>query len=337
MCPRRRRALSAAPEVWFGSKEWTPLVAQFASSSVAFALALIGLAAEAQVPSPNQNRRQDVAASSCEPDLIRLRGLDLLQGSIRSQGDSLGVPDSHVEVKWASNPSARDSLSSHSAHSLVTRTDHAGSYEFCGVPLNILVTIEAHADGFGAARRSVLFSPNQRRVDLTLDPTKDSVRASQRPIPLSGVTTTAARGAIPEFEERRAAHRGHFITREELAKNEAKRLADILSQLPGARVVRGNGGHAWLTGNRGQISMIRTPRPDRSDAQLGARSACYSDVYLDGVLVYSSGGAQPLFDLGSLSPAGIEAIEYYAGGAQTPPQLNKTGSACGVLVIWTRR
>ena len=32
----------------------------------------------------------------------------------------------------------------------------------------------------------------------------------------------------------------------------------------------------------------------------------------------------------------IAAVEFYAGGATIPVQHNKTGSNCGVLLLWTR-
>jgi hypothetical protein len=43
------------------------------------------------------------------------------------------------------------------------------------------------------------------------------------------------------------------------------------------------------------------------------------------------------FDLNTITPESIEAIEYYAGAAQTPVKYSRLGSNCGVLVIWTRR
>jgi hypothetical protein len=42
--------------------------------------------------------------------------------------------------------------------------------------------------------------------------------------------------------------------------------------------------------------------------------------------------ATPLF----LSILQITAMELYTSAAQIPVELNTTGSACGVLVVWTR-
>jgi hypothetical protein len=46
---------------------------------------------------------------------------------------------------------------------------------------------------------------------------------------------------------------------------------------------------------------------------------------------------EPLFNLNSINPAQIEAIEFYASPAETPLKYSVMESQCGVLVIWTRR
>jgi hypothetical protein len=63
------------------------------------------------------------------------------------------------------------------------------------------------------------------------------------------------------------------------------------------------------------------------------------DVYVDGALVYQYGinPPMPLFNVNSLPPDQIEAVEVYTSAVQIPAQFNTAGSGCGVLVIWTRR
>jgi hypothetical protein len=46
---------------------------------------------------------------------------------------------------------------------------------------------------------------------------------------------------------------------------------------------------------------------------------------------------EPLFDINSISPSQIEAIEYYSGSADTPAKYSGLNSTCGVVVIHTRR
>jgi len=65
--------------------------------------------------------------------------------------------------------------------------------------------------------------------------------------------------------------------------------------------------------------------------------ACYSLVYIDGQLMNGSREPTEPFDLRSVSPERIEAMEYYAGPAETPMKYSRMGSSCGVLVIWTRK
>jgi hypothetical protein len=173
-------------------------------------------------------------------------------------------------------------------------------------------------------------------------PPPDTVRParpdSSNPATLGAVTVAGEAAVIPEFEARRAKRLGRYMTRADLEKEDGKRMGDVLARMPGMRVVRGAGGRAWATASRGVATIVNQPGVgDRIDRQQGAREACYSDVYVDRALVYSTGGMQPLFDLGGITSRQIEAIEFYAGGgAQMPPEFNKTGAACGVLVIWMR-
>jgi hypothetical protein len=142
------------------------------------------------------------------------------------------------------------------------------------------------------------------------------------------------RSTIPGFDERRAMGIGHFLTRDDLAKHENRRTGDILAQVPGIRVYRGKG-YAWIGSGRG-ASTLQPPPLDRSDLDRGARPQCYANVYLDGAIVYTATPFAPLFDVNSISPANIEAIEFYSGGAQIPARYNRTNAQCGVLLIWTR-
>ena len=64
--------------------------------------------------------------------------------------------------------------------------------------------------------------------------------------------------------------------------------------------------------------------------------ACYAQVYVDGVLM-NPGDPAPPYALDQITTDRVQAIEYYAGAAQTPARYSRAGSLCGALVIWTRR
>jgi len=57
--------------------------------------------------------------------------------------------------------------------------------------------------------------------------------------------------------------------------------------------------------------------------------ACELDLYVNGAIYTDN-------DLEKLAVAEFAAVEFYAGGATIPVQHNKTGSNCGVLLLWTR-
>ena len=52
--------------------------------------------------------------------------------------------------------------------------------------------------------------------------------------------------------------------------------------------------------------------------------------YLDGMLLSATD------PLDVINPHHIEAIEAYPGAASVPQQFNATGSACGVILLWSR-
>jgi hypothetical protein len=165
---------------------------------------------------------------------------------------------------------------------------------------------------------------------------------------LEEVNVTAPRAALrpgrmADFYERKAVGIGHFIDRELLEKNENRRMAEILAgNVPGLRVRYGTTSSAWATSTRVQGKNALSgggTALDPMDRAAGApRNACYLDVYLDGALIYDSAAPAPqrLFDVNSIQPSSIEAVEVYTGAAQIPAKYNRTGGGCGVMLIWTR-
>lgn len=79
----------------------------------------------------------------------------------------------------------------------------------------------------------------------------------------------------------------------------------------------------------------------QEDVRLGARiNTCYAAVYLDGIRVYTPRSDQfmdPLFDLSSIPPQSIEAIELYAGPTELPSKYSSLDATCGLMVIHTRK
>ena len=146
---------------------------------------------------------------------------------------------------------------------------------------------------------------------------------------------------LREFTDRQKRGIGQFINREQLAKAEGglRQTGDLIAVLPGVRVRRG-GTRTWVASARainsgkcvfckGGVSAV--------DYELGARPACYLDVYIDALLVFDSAHPENgLFDVNMLQPEHIAGIEVYTSASQVPAKFNRTAGGCGVLLIWTR-
>ncbi|WP_310569673.1 Plug domain-containing protein [Gemmatimonas sp.] len=124
------------------------------------------------------------------------------------------------------------------------------------------------------------------------------------------VVTSAADRRLASFEEhRRSRIGGSFLTAGELEQERGRSLSDVLQSVSGADIVRLGGGMAYFATRRGYDSFRNMP----------------------GI----SEGGDELFDLNSLAPDEILAIEVCKGGATMPLEYNATRKTCGLLVIFT--
>jgi hypothetical protein len=124
---------------------------------------------------------------------------------------------------------------------------------------------------------------------------------------------------LRDFETRRRAGRGHFITERELRKADNREMANVVRTIPGVVVscakVFPHDCHA--VSGRAQTKY----------AVIGG-GQCEFLLYVDGVRSSET-------DLNMLRVKDYAAIESYVG-SQVPMQYNATGSACGALLFWTR-
>ncbi len=146
---------------------------------------------------------------------------------------------------------------------------------------------------------------------------------------LSEVSVNAAAfgsSRMRSFEERRARGTGFFMDREQLAKREGSPLSSVMATASGMRVERSRDGRVYLAATRSRA--------------LGGK-ACYPQIYLDGVRVWSPGDPGPRGDsqppsIESFAVVGLEAIEVYDGPASTPIQYGGLGASCGTVLLWSR-
>ncbi|HUQ97847.1 MAG TPA: carboxypeptidase-like regulatory domain-containing protein [Gemmatimonadaceae bacterium] len=134
-----------------------------------------------------------------------------------------------------------------------------------------------------------------------------------------------------EFEERRAHGQGSYLTRADIAKDTDRQLGEIVARIPGVKLNRygaeSSVASARYTSARGGDAM---------DRRKGAPRACYAQVYVDDVRVFGSDPGESLFNINTIQPSSIQAIEYYRSRAETPIKYASYRADCGTLLIWTR-
>jgi len=113
-----------------------------------------------------------------------------------------------------------------------------------------------------------------------------------------------------EFEQRRAAGRGYFITEDKIQQARPRTLGDLFRTVPGVRLVcRGSSSCT--------VRMARAPRE------------CRPDFVVDGFEASNSTSLD-------MPAVGIMRIEIYRTLSETPIQFLRTDNQCATIVIWTQ-
>lgn len=236
-------------------------------------------------------------------------GTGLLRGRII---DSVGAPLSGAEISLP-------------ALSMRTAGNDSGHFQIDRIPAGKHEVIVRHLG----------YSPEVFHLTFAETDTIDRQVALRRVQRLETVEVQAA-NLIPSFEEHRRLGLGTFITRAELAPQEGRKLSEVIAQIRGIRLHHSLSARTYVYSSRRPVTSIR-PRLMGDGTEGAPRGACYAQVYLDAMIVFRGSEGETLFDINAIPPSSIEAIEYYAGPATTPPKYSKLNSQCGVLVIHTRR
>ncbi len=205
-------------------------------------------------------------------------------------------------------------------------------------------TVVVRKPGFSPLVRSMEFKPGvplQEEFLMTVPTAGAAATRGTAPQALPELRTTAdanRTAKMTQFEERRRAGFGTFIDAEEIAGAKGKSLATLLqAKTSGINIKQGSrAGAMYLGASRGLATIGALPRADPFDSQ--SPRGCWVAVYLDGHRIFSPSttGQQPAPNLNDYDLSMLQGIEFYKGGATTPPELGGTGAMCGTLVLWTR-
>jgi hypothetical protein len=215
---------------------------------------------------------------------------------------------------------------------LIARTDTAGRFWLVNIPAGHHA-VAVRRLGYALASTAIDLSPGD-----TLDATFGLSAVATRLPEIEITARDPMRLKLAGFEQRRAGGFGHFLGPEAFVNDDMRLTADMLRQFPGTRLVKAfNSSATWLAGGRlargsTQFSI------DRFDRRRGAQQDrdCFATVYLDGAPVFSAMPNEVLFDVNSIAPNTLAAVEYYAGAAQAPPEYPQKRNTCGVLLLWTK-
>lgn len=155
---------------------------------------------------------------------------------------------------------------------------------------------------------------NRVPVELTAgDTTRVTMTAQRTPYEVADLTVTVEGNRatiIPEFERRRRAGFGHYVTPEEIRESNAFDVTDYLWGVPGVRREYGR--------FEERVTM-RSPF---------GRSECSPAIYWNGNLM-------PGMRLNDFVPEEVLAMEVYTRPAQMPARFSSPFTRCGAIVVWT--
>lgn len=192
----------------------------------------------------------------------------------------------------------------------IVKSDSLGYYRFDNLSAGI-VRFSVRATGYHLAQFTyALANGEHMERDIELDSTV--VVLSNKPaqqLPEVAVEAAPSMGQrYRDFERRKAAGRGHYLTRAQIEQKGASTLADALRDLRGVALDCAGTGCA--------VRMVRAP------------ARCPPEYIVDERTDNMFGPTVPIRD--------IEAIEVYTGPSDVPGEFAGSNSGCGVVVIWTR-
>ncbi|MBK7907803.1 MAG: TonB family protein [Gemmatimonadetes bacterium] len=118
-------------------------------------------------------------------------------------------------------------------------------------------------------------------------------------------------GPLAAFYRRRASGNGRFLTEDQIARRNARRMSDLLRGIPGFRVDQ----------RRTGMSALRV-----------RGSVAGPAVWLDGVPMSARD-----VDLDGIDPRTLAAMEVYSGSATVPIEFSGATGGAGTIVLWTRQ
>lgn len=197
--------------------------------------------------------------------------------------------------------------------SLRVTTDSLGRFRLTGIAPGRR-GLRVNKLGFAPLRSAVEFSTGDTvEMEIELSVSFEEMAAVE-------IVEAQNRSRLTEFERRRATGTGDYLTAEDVMHRARGRLSEALRTIAGVNILTGASGGTYLIGARAS----------------GRAGTCFTAVMLDGVWMYDGDRSQQPFNVNSINPVDVAAVEYYRGLSNTPVELQGIRNSCGALVIWTK-
>jgi hypothetical protein len=191
------------------------------------------------------------------------------------------------------------------------RTDAAGKTELRAIRPGTRVLEVSHF-GYAMERAVVQFQPAAQPVEA-------EVELTPQPVELEGmvVTTWGRYTALRNhgFYDRQQRGGGEFFTADDLTRFQPRQMIDLFRHTTSMNVALDPKGRPYINVPRGGFN-------------------CQPLVFLDGIAVHRDQDGNVTLDM--VNPESVAGIEVFAGIGNIPTEYNLTGSACGVILIWTK-
>ena len=179
-------------------------------------------------------------------------------------------------------------------------TGDNGRFRIFSLPAGRYIFV-VHRLGYVAYSTTVEVAANDTmRPSFTLEPVTTSLDTVV-------IKATPRVQRLAEFDSRRRAGQGKFITAEDIERRHAMLTGDLLRSVLGVQIID-RGGSAYAASTRG----------------------CLYEIFIDGLSV----GNQ--FNLSLMPrPEEIAGIEIYTSAATAPMQYGRSQRGCGAILVWT--
>lgn len=263
-------------------------------------------------------RERPVAAPAAAPP-AGIRAMEVVAR------DGAGQPLAHATVRIGSLPAVE--------------TDAQGRARTAALaPGEYPVTLTHAAVGERQGKVTVGADVGDVELRAGAGPPPRLVATAHRAVALAGVEARSAARArgldIQGFYERRARSQGLFLTDSVIQVRRAGRVTDVLRQVEGVRVMR----YDPPGQSRGMnVDVEYRIASTRGSTGISRSGPCYMDVYVDGQLAQSHDHPETARNLDQIALRDVQAVEVYRGAAEVPTEYRGSSSACGVVLLWTRR